>query len=566
MDAVLTSLAPAAAAAPARGIGSAVRSCGVAESEAAAGFAGILAAVPGTHALPAPVAAAPGKQIAGPDAALAAAAPDQPVAAMAPTTAPSSALETPAPAAPASDPLPPATAAAAAADAPGAVATPPAGLAIPDAADPAPATAPVAAANPGVTTPASAPAVVATAAQAPVAASVPAAVAAPAAATTLPAGPVPAEPAAADATPAPVPAETASPATAQVVAPTPANAAAAPAAAPVTAATTPAAADPEVPASAAAPLSVAAALDAASPAVALAAAEVEVDAAVATDKPAAARDTAQAAGDDEAPDTAATVTDTEPAPQGPTAAEQALLGVGLHTYLKAAGLPAARAAAVETPQSPATGDAAVAAGRPTAFAGLVNDLLAADAAVTTGNGVGVRLAGDLSDPATVANLRAQGSGASAASIRSQVAEQISRGLQAGKGEETLTIRLNPEELGQVDVDLRAVNDRLTITLRAGTPEAEQALRSGARELTDSIIERSGRFQHVEVRVESRDGGTLRAERPDDRNQDQKQDGKQQDGRRDGRGEARGHRTDDADSAREAWVRAFTDLSQPSQEA
>lgn len=564
MDAVLTSLAPAAPAAPVRGIGSAVRSGGVAESEAAAGFAGILAAVPSA---PAVVAAAPGRQLAGPEAKAADAMPE-PAATGMPTAAPDAVMP--------ADLAAPATDAAAANPAAPGVAASTVATAVPtDAATTQPAVTdipnmPAAASTENA--PAAAQAAAAPAATLPGAA-LPEAALVPEAPTGLPTDAASPDIMPAPADPSPLSAGT--PATTSAPAPLPMPAPAAPAvtgpAAPVVTSavtTSPVAADPEIPASAAAPLSVAAALDAASPAVAAVAAEVELDAAVVTDKPAAAPEGADDAAAADAPEAAAAPTDAEPAPQGPTAAEQALLGVGLHTYLKTAGLSPARAATVDAPQSATNGGGttAAAAGRPAAFAALVNDFLAADSAATTGNSLGVRLAGDLSDPATVAQLRAQGNGASAASIRSQVAEQVARGLQAGKGEEKLTIRLNPEELGQVDVDLRAVNDRLTVTLRAGTPEAEQALRSGARELTDSIIERSGRFQHVEVRVESRDGGTLRTDKPEDRQQDQKQDGKQQDGRRDGRGEARGHQSDDADSAREAWVRAFTDLSQPSQEA
>jgi flagellar hook-length control protein FliK len=576
MDAVLTSLVPAATVAPVHGIGSAVRSCGVAESEAAAGFAGILAAVPAAPAAPcAPVtpggvATAPGKQFAGPGVAIGAAATDQVPMAMAAVAAPTEkpvdanpAAAVPTVTAPNPNGVPGAPVQAATAEA--VASAVPVGATLPEAAETIPEVAQAASGDPGaatvetatmavaMATPAQADIVALAQAQTDVA-TLPAAT--PAATPELSPGTDPSQPATVSADASPAAPEAIAMARVQILATTPAIGSAAP----VPTADTPVAADPEVPASAAAPLSVAAALDAASPVVAMVAADAETGTAVVTDKPAAAHD-----AEDDAPDAAAIPADTEPALHGPTAAEQAMLGYGLHTYLKSAGLPAARAVAAESAQPATTGDASATAGRPAAFAALVNDFLAADAAATTGNGLGVRLAGDLSDPATAAQLRAQGNGASAASIRSQVAEQISRGLLNGKGEEKLTIRLNPEELGQVDVELRAVNDRLTVTLRAATPEAEQALRSGARELTDSIIERSGRFQHVEVRVESRDGGTLRTERPDDRHQEQKQDGKQQDGRRAGRDEARGQ-ADDADSAREAWVRAFTDLSQLSQEA
>jgi flagellar hook-length control protein FliK len=160
-------------------------------------------------------------------------------------------------------------------------------------------------------------------------------------------------------------------------------------------------------------------------------------------------------------------------------------------------------------------------------------------------------------------------GADAAStIRSQVAEQVARGLASSRGEDKLTIRLNPESLGQVDVDFSSTGDRLTVVMRASTPEAELALRAGAKELTDGILERAARYQHVEVRVELRDGPAGRLARQDERQQDERhdrqdkgQDGKQ-DGRRDGRAEGRGRHPDEMfDGAKSAWARAMADLTQ-----
>ncbi|MBK8166135.1 MAG: flagellar hook-length control protein FliK [bacterium] len=150
--------------------------------------------------------------------------------------------------------------------------------------------------------------------------------------------------------------------------------------------------------------------------------------------------------------------------------------------------------------------------------------------------------------------------ARAVSIRAQVAEQLTRGLLDPAAEQKLVIRLQPENLGRVDAEFSAADDRLTVVLRAESPEAAQALRTGARELTDAIAERGGRFQHVEVRVELREGAPSRQDRADDRPQDQKQDGRQ-DGRREGREDGRERRSAARDEARAAWARAWADLGQ-----
>lgn len=97
-------------------------------------------------------------------------------------------------------------------------------------------------------------------------------------------------------------------------------------------------------------------------------------------------------------------------------------------------------------------------------------------------------------------------------------------------------------------------------LRAESPEAAQALRTGARELTDAIVDRGGRFQHVEVRIEMREGASARQDRAEDRPQDQKQDGRP-DGRREGREDGRERRSGSRDEARAAWARAWADLGQ-----
>ncbi|PID80536.1 hypothetical protein CSA17_04080 [bacterium DOLJORAL78_65_58] len=85
-------------------------------------------------------------------------------------------------------------------------------------------------------------------------------------------------------------------------------------------------------------------------------------------------------------------------------------------------------------------------------------------------------------------------------IRNQVSRQVVDHLRSTMAGEKLTLRLNPEELGQVEIHLHALDEKLTISLSAESKQAETALKEGSRELADSIGEKSSRFNLVEVRV------------------------------------------------------------------
>ncbi len=85
-------------------------------------------------------------------------------------------------------------------------------------------------------------------------------------------------------------------------------------------------------------------------------------------------------------------------------------------------------------------------------------------------------------------------------IRNQVSRQVVDHLRSTMAGEKLTLRLNPEELGQVEIHLHALDEKLTISLSAESKRAETALKEGSRELADSIGEKSSRFNLVEVRV------------------------------------------------------------------
>lgn len=108
-------------------------------------------------------------------------------------------------------------------------------------------------------------------------------------------------------------------------------------------------------------------------------------------------------------------------------------------------------------------------------------------------------------------------------IRQQVVRQFSSQLMDLDGQEKMIIKLNPENLGQVELTFEAKDDRLMVVIAASSREAEGALRENMNELTDRIVERSARFSHVDVRVDIRDSGDSRQ----DAKQDQKQDGRQE---------------------------------------
>lgn len=113
--------------------------------------------------------------------------------------------------------------------------------------------------------------------------------------------------------------------------------------------------------------------------------------------------------------------------------------------------------------------------------------------------------------------------AAARQVQQQVARQVTSRLPDLSGQEKVTLRLNPESLGQVELNFEAKADRLTVVISASNAESEKALRENTKDLSDRIIERSSRFSHVEIRVDVKDG----AEPRQDNKQDGKQDGRQE---------------------------------------
>jgi flagellar hook-length control protein FliK len=104
-------------------------------------------------------------------------------------------------------------------------------------------------------------------------------------------------------------------------------------------------------------------------------------------------------------------------------------------------------------------------------------------------------------------------------VQDQVLRGLNDTLASGQTQEKLTIRLNPEKLGQVDVQFLARGNQLEVVVTASGREAEQALREGVKELTEAIADKSTRFQQVEIRIENRG----QEQDKNDNRQDQKKD-------------------------------------------
>ena len=92
-----------------------------------------------------------------------------------------------------------------------------------------------------------------------------------------------------------------------------------------------------------------------------------------------------------------------------------------------------------------------------------------------------------------------------ADFRSRLAGDIAAGFSNRNGVQTLVLKLDSDHLGQVDVRMQAKDDHLSVRILAADRESEAALRGNIKELSEAILKRTGRFQHVEVRVELKGG-------------------------------------------------------------
>lgn len=103
-----------------------------------------------------------------------------------------------------------------------------------------------------------------------------------------------------------------------------------------------------------------------------------------------------------------------------------------------------------------------------------------------------------------------------AQLKTRLAADIAAQLTNRGGRQTLTMKLNPEHLGKLDIQFQAKDNHLSVRLVAANPEAETALKENLKELTETIQKQSGRFQQVEVRVDVKT-----SEDPTDRARDEK---------------------------------------------
>ncbi|MFO7610819.1 MAG: flagellar hook-length control protein FliK [Candidatus Krumholzibacteriia bacterium] len=136
--------------------------------------------------------------------------------------------------------------------------------------------------------------------------------------------------------------------------------------------------------------------------------------------------------------------------------------------------------------------------------------------------------------------------APARTVPLQVARGLAAELERPGGGQQVTLRLNPESLGQVDVRFDAQGSHLTVTLTATEAAAGQALREGLDELSRNILRRGDRFQTVEIRVEQREGNGPRQEL----RHDERRDGQPRS--QDGQGGGRQPRREPGTTA-EAWA-------------
>ena len=120
------------------------------------------------------------------------------------------------------------------------------------------------------------------------------------------------------------------------------------------------------------------------------------------------------------------------------------------------------------------------------------------------------------------------------SIRGQILTGVVDHLQEEISKEKLTIRLNPEKLGQVEILFKTQGDQLNITINSSGKEAEQAIKEGTKELADNIADRSQRWNLVDIKVENRsqDQQSKQETRQDERREKQnKGEHQQQEGHR-----------------------------------
>ncbi len=122
-----------------------------------------------------------------------------------------------------------------------------------------------------------------------------------------------------------------------------------------------------------------------------------------------------------------------------------------------------------------------------------------------------------------------------AHIRAQVVRQLAAENAAPGQARNLTLRLEPEHLGKVEVRITATDDGLEVVFRAETAAAQDALRDRSGELARALGAADARWQKVEIKVSEPAGSRSDPEEPDeDGSQDQpRRDQQESRDRRDG---------------------------------
>jgi len=116
-------------------------------------------------------------------------------------------------------------------------------------------------------------------------------------------------------------------------------------------------------------------------------------------------------------------------------------------------------------------------------------------------------------------------------VRAQVISQVGFRVPNVTGQERLTVNLNPESLGQVEVTFEPKGDRLLVSIVASNAAAAVALQDDVQDLTDRIAERSGRFNQVEIKIEVKDGADARSDnKENDKNEERQGQKRDQIGR------------------------------------
>ncbi len=224
----------------------------------------------------------------------------------------------------------------------------------------------------------------------------------------------------------------------------------------------------------------------------------------------------------------------DPAPAAPTApsvapAAPAVPGTAEDQLDPEAAAPPTTASSAD-PTNPAT-PAAPAPEVSPAQEGTRNESAAPEPSVTTVAGPTTAPAPALVDHTTVGKAVADPSPhqpVDPVRIQAQVARAMLAGGNPRGGDQTITLQLDPEHLGKVEVRLVTSGDRLEVVFTAENVEAQQALREGAKGLMQTLGGRfEGRWQHVDVKIADPSGSQRSSDDnetdPEDQDQSQSRD-------------------------------------------